>query len=237
MERAGLRVDTKVLSELSKYLGTELEKLTEKIYKVAGREFKINSPKQVGDVLEELNISSGRKTSTGRVSTSKAVLEELAQSFELPRLIIEYRELDKLKTVYTDSLPSQIAEDGRIHGQLNQTVTATGRLLRVRRTCKTFHLTELGVHARAFISEKGPKLSPRILILTSPARACRTSRHARCVQKATTSTSARSLVFNARPKKIERGRPSLRSSLAIASAIEPSPLARVASRARKPKGY
>src|SRR5437763_50533 len=128
MERAGLKVDTKVLAELSKYLGSELEKLTEKIYKVAGREFKINSPKQVGDVLEELNISSGRKTSTGRVSTSKAVLEELAQTFELPRLIIEYRELDKLKTVYTDSLPAQIAEDGRIHGQLNQTVTATGRL-------------------------------------------------------------------------------------------------------------
>ncbi|HEX8847198.1 MAG TPA: DNA polymerase [Pyrinomonadaceae bacterium] len=128
MERAGLKVDTEVLSELSKYLGSELEKLTKKIYEVAGREFKINSPKQVGDVLEELNISSGRKTSTGRVSTSKAVLEELAQSYELPRLIIEYRELDKLKTVYTDALPEQITEDGRIHGQLNQTVTATGRL-------------------------------------------------------------------------------------------------------------
>ena len=128
MERAGLKVDTKVLSELSKYLGKELDKLTKKIYKVAGREFKINSPKQVGEVLEELNISSGRKTSTGRVSTSKAVLEELAQTYELPRLIIEYRELDKLKTVYTDALPNQIAEDGRIHGHLNQTVTATGRL-------------------------------------------------------------------------------------------------------------
>ena len=64
MERAGLRVDTSVLSELSKYLGQELEKLTERIHKAAGREFKINSPKQVGEVLEELNISSGRKTST-----------------------------------------------------------------------------------------------------------------------------------------------------------------------------
>ncbi|HEY0384874.1 MAG TPA: DNA polymerase, partial [Pyrinomonadaceae bacterium] len=73
MERAGLRVDTSVLGEVSQLLGAELEKLTKKIYEVAGREFKINSPKQVGDVLEELNISSGRKTSTGRVSTSKAV--------------------------------------------------------------------------------------------------------------------------------------------------------------------
>jgi DNA polymerase-1 len=160
MERAGLRVDTKVLAELSKYLGKELEKLTKKIYKVAGREFKINSPKQVGDVLEELNISSGRKTSTGRVSTSKAVLEELAQTYELPRLIIEYRELDKLKTVYTDSLPAQIAEDGRIHGQLNQTVTATGRLSSSEPNLQNIPIrTELGRRIRrAFVAEPGHKL-------------------------------------------------------------------------------
>jgi DNA polymerase-1 len=160
MERAGLYVDTKVLSDLSGYLGTELEKLTAKIYTVAGREFKINSPKQVGDVLEELNISSGRKTSTGRVSTSKAVLEELAQNFELPRLIIEYRELDKLKTVYTDSLPAQIAADGRIHGQLNQTVTATGRLSSSEPNLQNIPIrTELGRRIRrAFIAEKGNKL-------------------------------------------------------------------------------
>lgn len=160
MERAGLKVDTKVLSELSNFLGAELEKLTEKIYKVAGREFKINSPKQVGDVLEELNISSGRKTSTGRVSTSKAVLEELAQTFELPRLIIEYRELDKLKTVYTDALPAQIAEDGRIHGQLNQTVTATGRLSSSEPNLQNIPIrTELGRRIRrAFVAEPGHKL-------------------------------------------------------------------------------
>lgn len=160
MERAGLRVDTAVLSELSKHLGKELEKLTKKIYKVAGREFKINSPKQVGDILEELNISSGRKTSTGRVSTSRAVLEELAQKFELPRLIIEYRELDKLKTVYTDSLPDQIAEDGRIHGQLNQTVTATGRLSSSDPNLQNVPIrTELGRRIRrAFVPEEGYKL-------------------------------------------------------------------------------
>ncbi|MDQ3818545.1 MAG: DNA polymerase I [Acidobacteriota bacterium] len=160
MERAGLKVDTKVLAELSKYLGAELEKLTKRIYKVAGREFKINSPKQVGDVLEELNISSGRKTSTGRVSTSKAVLEELAQSYELPRLIIEYRELDKLKTVYTDALPAQIGEDGRIHGQLNQTVTATGRLSSSEPNLQNIPIrTELGRRIRrAFVAEKGNKL-------------------------------------------------------------------------------
>jgi DNA polymerase I len=160
MERAGLRVDPSVLSELSKYLGKELDKLTKKIYKVAGREFKINSPKQVGDVLEELNISSGRKTSTGRVSTSKAVLEELAQAYELPRLIIEYRELDKLKTVYTDALPHQIGADGRIHGQLNQTVTATGRLSSSEPNLQNIPIrTELGRRIRrAFVAEKGFKL-------------------------------------------------------------------------------
>ncbi len=160
MERAGLRVDTSVLSELSNYLGTELEKLTKKIYEVAGREFKINSPKQVGEVLEELNISSGRKTSTGRVSTSRAVLDELAQTYELPRLIIEYRELDKLKTVYTDSLPEQIGPDGRIHGQLNQTVTATGRLSSSEPNLQNIPIrTELGRRIRrAFVPEKGFKL-------------------------------------------------------------------------------
>ncbi len=125
MERAGIRLDTDVLAELSDHLGTELAKLTDKICQLAGREFNINSPKQVGECFEALNIVSGRKTSTGRVSTSKAVLEELAQTYELPRLIIEYRELEKLKSVYTDALPHQVAADGRIHGQLNQTVAAT----------------------------------------------------------------------------------------------------------------
>jgi DNA polymerase-1 len=160
MERAGLRVDTTVLSELSKYLGQELEKLTERIHRAAGREFKINSPKQVGEVLEELNISSGRKTSTGRVSTSKAVLEELAQTYELPRLIIEYRELDKLKTVYTDSLPAQIGEDGRIHCELNQTVTATGRLSSSNPNLQNIPIrTELGRRIRrAFVPDEGNKL-------------------------------------------------------------------------------
>src|ERR1051325_8475762 len=117
MERVGLKVDPKVLADLSNYIGQELHKLTVQIYQLAGREFNIGSPKQVGEVLSDLHIDIGRKTSTGRVSTSKAVLEELAQQFELPRLIIDYRELDKLKSVYTDALPQQIATDGRIHCQ------------------------------------------------------------------------------------------------------------------------
>ncbi len=160
MEQAGLKVDRQVLGDLSSYLGQELHKLTVKIYQMAGREFNIGSPKQVGDVLGELNILSGRKTSTGRVSTSKAVLEELAQSYELPRLIIDYRELDKLKSVYTDALPQQISADGRIHCLLNQTVAATGRLSSSEPNLQNIPIrTELGRRIRrAFVAEKGNKI-------------------------------------------------------------------------------
>jgi DNA polymerase-1 len=160
MEQAGLKVDPAVLAELSKYLGQELEKLTTKIYELAGQEFNIGSPKQVGEVLSQLNIVSGRKTSTGRISTSKAVLEELAQSFDLPRLIIDYRELDKLKSVYTDALPHQIAADGRIHCLLNQTVAATGRLSSSEPNLQNIPIrSELGRRIRrAFVAERGNKI-------------------------------------------------------------------------------
>ena len=160
MERAGIRLDCEVLAELSHHLGQELEKLTNKICELAGREFNINSPKQVAECFETLNIVSGRKTSTGRVSTSKAVLEELALTHELPRLIIDYRELEKLKSVYTDALPHQVAADGRIHGQLNQTVAATGRLSASDPNLQNIPIrTELGRRIRrAFIAEPGNKL-------------------------------------------------------------------------------
>jgi DNA polymerase-1 len=160
MEKAGLKVDPRVLADLSNFIGQELHKLTVKVYQLAGREFNIGSPKQVGEVLSELNINSNRKTSTGRVSTSKAVLEELAQTFELPRLIIDYRELDKLKSVYTDALPHQIASDGRIHCQLNQTVAATGRLSSSEPNLQNIPIrTDLGRRIRkAFVADKGNKI-------------------------------------------------------------------------------
>src|SRR5688500_15068239 len=160
MERAGLKVDPKVLADLSSYIGQELHKLTVQIYQLAGREFNIGSPTQVGEVLGELEIDIGRKTSTARDSTSKAVLEELAQQFELPRLIIDYRELDKLKSVYTDALPHQIATDGRIHCQLNQTVAATGRLSSSDPNLQNIPIrSEMGRRIRrAFVAEKGNKI-------------------------------------------------------------------------------
>lgn len=160
MERVGLKVDRATLADLSSYLGLELKKLTIKIFELAGREFNIGSPKQVGEVLSELDMASGRKTSTGRVSTSKAVLEELAQTHQLPKLIIDYRELDKLKSVYTDALPHQIAADGRIHCLLNQTVAATGRLSSSEPNLQNIPIrTELGRRIRrAFVAEKGNKI-------------------------------------------------------------------------------
>ncbi len=159
MEHAGLRVDTAVLNDLSEFFGAELAKLTTQIHELAGREFNISSPKQVGEVFEELNISTRRKTSTGQVSTSRAVLDELAQNYELPRLIIEYRELDKLKSVYTDALVNQIGPDGRIHSQLNQTVAATGRLSSSDPNLQNIPIrTELGRRIRrAFVPEPGCK--------------------------------------------------------------------------------
>ena len=160
MESAGLKVDRRVLADLSAFLGQELNRLTQEIYKLAGHEFNVGSPKQVGEVLEDLNIVTARKTSTGRISTSKAVLEELAQAHELPRLIIEYRELDKLKSVYTDALPHQIAADGRIHCQLNQTVAATGRLSSSEPNLQNIPIrSELGRRIRrAFVAETGFKI-------------------------------------------------------------------------------
>ena len=157
IELAGLRVDTDVLGGLSAFFGEELAKLTSRIYASAGREFKIGSPKQVGEVLEELNLSTGRKTATGQISTNRAVLEELAQTYELPRLIIEYRELDKLKATYTDALPPLIGPDGRIHSELNQTVTATGRLSSSNPNLQNIPIrTELGRRIRrAFVPDEG----------------------------------------------------------------------------------
>jgi DNA polymerase-1 len=160
MEMAGMKVDIEVLKGLSDYLSTELEIVGAKIYELAGREFNVGSPKQVGEVLQELNIGSSKKTATGQMSTSKDVLNELAETYELPRLIIEYRELDKLRATYADALPKLIGADGRLHGTLNQTVATTGRLSSTNPNLQNIPIrTELGQQIRkAFIPEKGCKL-------------------------------------------------------------------------------
>jgi len=160
MEMAGLKVDVEALNGLSDFISTELEGLSEKIFAISGREFNIGSPKQVGEVLEELNIATGKKTATGQVSTGKDILTELAQNYEIAQLIIDYRELDKLKATYSDVLPTLIDSDGRIHGNLNQTVTTTGRLSSSEPNLQNIPIrTELGQQIRrAFVPEKGFKL-------------------------------------------------------------------------------
>jgi DNA polymerase-1 len=129
MERIGVRVDLAALDKAGREMEKELERLTAEIYRLAGQEFNINSTIQLGEIFEKLNFEVGRKTKTGRISTSIDVLEELAAKYELPRLIIEYRELAKLKSTYVDALPKLInPRTGRVHTTLNQAVTSTGRL-------------------------------------------------------------------------------------------------------------
>ena len=129
IERIGLRLDPEALAETGKLMDVEMARLAEKIYELAGQTFNINSPSQLGEILERLNFPMKRRTATGKISTSKDILEELAAEFELPRLVIEYRELAKLKGTYVEALPLSIyADTGRVHTSLNQAGAATGRL-------------------------------------------------------------------------------------------------------------
>ena len=160
IELTGMKVNGDSLKKFSEYISGELESLREKITNIAGREFNIGSPKQVGEVFGELNIETGKKTATGQVSTSHDVLVELAETYEIARHIIDYRELDKLRATYADALPKMIASDGRVHGALNQTVAATGRLSSTEPNLQNIPVrTELGQQIRrAFIPEPGNKL-------------------------------------------------------------------------------
>ncbi|HWP41838.1 MAG TPA: DNA polymerase I, partial [Blastocatellia bacterium] len=158
MERTGVRIDTRALERAGREMEREIERLTAEIYKLAGQEFNINSTVQLGEVFEKLNFEVGRKTKTGRISTSVDVLEELATKYELPRLIIEYREVSKLKSTYVDALPRLIdARTGRIHTTLNQAVTATGRLSSTNPNLQNIPIrSELGRRIRAaFVPSPG----------------------------------------------------------------------------------
>lgn len=158
MECAGFRVDTGVLKELSVEMQREMDRLAAQIYELAGQEFNINSPGQLGEIFEKLNFDVSRRTATGKIATGRDVLEELAAKYELPRLIIEYRELAKLKGTYVDSFPNLISPvDGRIHTTLNQTATATGRLSSTEPNLQNIPIrTEMGRRIRrAFIPADG----------------------------------------------------------------------------------
>ena len=130
MEHRGVLVDGPLLRTQSGELGRKLLELQTQAHAAAGGEFNLDSPKQLQHILfERLQIPALRKTPTGQPSTAEDVLEELAADHELPRLILDYRGMAKLKSTYTDKLPQQIdAHTGRIHTSYHQAVAATGRL-------------------------------------------------------------------------------------------------------------
>lgn len=127
MEHTGVAIDCEYLKELSSYMTEKLAELEDLIYQLAGEPFNINSPKQVAEVLfDKLELRTKKKKSR---STSAEVLEELAQEYEICEYILQHRKFAKLKSTYTDALPTLISKrDGRIHTTYNQALTVTGRL-------------------------------------------------------------------------------------------------------------
>lgn len=130
MEYDGVSVDEMYLAQLTVSMNLELAQIEEKIFKLAGCNFNINSPRQVGEVLfDKMGLKAKKKRGKSNYSTNAAVLEELAEEYEIAQLILDYRKYAKLKSTYTEALPVLIdIKDRRIHTTYNQTVTATGRL-------------------------------------------------------------------------------------------------------------
>ncbi len=160
MENAGVKVDTAVLGDMSAKLRTEADSKAREIYERCGMEFNINSPKQLGDVLfNKLALPMPVKYGKGRkISTAVDVLEGLAEEHEVPRLVLEYRQLTKLKSTYVDALPALMRNGtGRVHTTFGQTGTATGRLSSANPNLQNIPIrTELGREIRAaFIAEPG----------------------------------------------------------------------------------
>ena len=128
MERTGAAIDVGHLAALGQDTEARLEALRDEIYASAGEEFNIDSPKQLSHILfDVLGLKPSKKTQTG-FSTNAAVLKELAETEELPQMVLSYRELAKIKSTYIDALPRMRAGDGRVHTSFNETVTTTGRL-------------------------------------------------------------------------------------------------------------
>ena len=160
MEEAGVKIDTAVLAEMSVKLDREASAKGRQIYDSCSIEFNINSPKQLGDVLfNKLGLPMPVKYGKGKkISTAVDVLEGLAEDHEVPRLVLEYRQLTKLKSTYVDALPALMHHGtGRVHTTFGQTGTATGRLSSVNPNLQNIPIrTELGREIRAaFIAEPG----------------------------------------------------------------------------------
>ncbi|MCU1227143.1 MAG: polymerase [Acidobacteria bacterium] len=160
MEARGIRIDVALLHSMSQTMGKQLAELETRIYAEAGTEFNINSPQQLGHILfEKLQYPVSKKTKgTKAYSTSVDVLQELAaHGFAVPQLILNHRELHKLKSTYIDALPQLVARDGRVHTSFNQAVAATGRLSSSDPNLQNIPIrTELGREIRkAFVADNG----------------------------------------------------------------------------------
>jgi DNA polymerase-1 len=160
IERAGIRVDGKALSSQSAHVEQELARRSAQIFEMAGEEFNINSPQQLSKILfDKLQLPSlKRNIKTKTASTAVEVLEELALAHDMPRLILEWRALQKLKGTYIDALPQLVnPETGRVHTCFNQAVAATGRLSSSDPNLQNIPIrTELGREIRgAFVAEPG----------------------------------------------------------------------------------
>jgi DNA polymerase-1 len=163
MEQAGVKIDRQMLGKLSVDLETQCNAKAREIHEKAGVTFNINSPKQLGDVLfNQLNLPKPVKYGKGKtISTAVDVLEELSETHEVPRLVLDYRQLSKLKSTYVDALPVLIdPRTERVHTTFNQTGTTTGRLSSTNPNLQNIPIrTELGREIRAaFIAEPGHSL-------------------------------------------------------------------------------
>jgi DNA polymerase-1 len=163
IESVGIRIDTAVLGELSVRLTERIEKIAQKVFDIAGHPFNINSPQQLGKILfEELGLPSPVKYGKGKtISTAADILESLAPAYPVAQLVLDYRQLTKLKGTYIDALPSLIRpQTGRLHTTFNQTGAATGRLSSSNPNLQNIPIrTEEGREIRAaFIPEPGWEL-------------------------------------------------------------------------------
>ena len=158
MEQAGVQLDCGVLAEMSGKLAGDIKRLERTIHEMAGVEFNVNSPKQLGDVLfNRLGLPKPFKYGKGKtISTAQDVLEGLAAEHEIVRLVLEFRQLTKLKSTYIDALPL-LCRDGRLHTSFNQAVAATGRLSSTNPNLQNIPIrTELGREIRAaFVAAEG----------------------------------------------------------------------------------
>ena len=162
IERNGVLIDAKRLLKLSEELEIELKSIQKECYKLTKKEFNLNSPKQLQEILYvDLKIPVSKKTPTGKPSTDEDTLQFLSASHKLPKLILDFRSLNKLKTGYTDKLPLQISEKtGRIHTSYQQAITATGRLSSTEPNLQNIPIkSPQGKKIRnAFIAEEGKKI-------------------------------------------------------------------------------